>query len=149
MSSNGDPLSVAVPSLDTFRNGFGLPLDREVSYAVWVLQNAGIETYESCSGEPGHAFTEPTIRFFGGAEEGLRAVSVALKHQLPVFSLRRFWTIQNGELTGPGWEITFFPRERLIQVQEQAESRDFQWPRKNPAPQGLRSRERETTCLRR
>jgi len=132
--------------LGAFRNRYSLPLDREISYAVLVLQEAGIETYESCSGGEGHAFTEPTIRFYGGQEEGLRAVSVAMKHGLPVFSLRRFWTVQAGELTGPGWEITFSPRERLIEVQEQAETPGFQRWLKNPAPQDVGGRERESTC---
>jgi hypothetical protein len=136
--------------LESFRTSFSTPLDREIGYAVWVLQSAGVETYESCGGGAGHAFTEPTIRFFGGPEEGLRAVSIALKHQLPVFTLRSFWTIQNGELTGPGWEVTFFPLERLMQVQEQAENSDSQLSSKSPTPQDLGGRGRETTtCLRR
>ena len=104
-----------------YRHQFSLPLDREISYAVKVMREAGIETYESCEGGPGHSFTEPTIRFYGGPSEGLRAVSIALLYGLPVFSLRRFWSVLGEELSGPNWEMTFFPRERLVLVQRQAE----------------------------
>ena len=99
---------------------WGLPLDRCISYAVKVLRDTGVETYESCEGGEGHAFTEPTIRFFGGATEGLRVVAVALQHGLPVSDLRRFWTVIDGELSGPHWEITFHP-EPLRRFQEEAE----------------------------
>jgi hypothetical protein len=133
--------------LGAFRDGFDLPLDREISYAVFVLWSAGIETYESCRGGEGHCFPEPTIRFAGGQEEGLRAVSIALRHRLPVFNLRRFWTVLEGELTGPGWELTFYPVERLIEIQEQAESPEFQRWLEEPAPQGMGGRERRITCL--
>lgn len=99
---------------------WGLPLDRQISYAVKVLRDASVETYESCEGGEGHAFTEPTIRFFGGVSEGLRVVSVALQHGLPISNLRRFWTVLDGELTGPHWEITFHA-EPLLRIQEEAE----------------------------
>jgi hypothetical protein len=36
------------------------PLDRWISYAVKVLRDNAIETYESCQGGPGHSFAEPT-----------------------------------------------------------------------------------------
>src|SRR5436309_827030 len=92
--------------LDAFRNSFGLPLDRDISYAVKILHDAGIETYESCDGSEGHAFPEPTIRFYGDSAEGYRAVGIALQLGLPVFTLRRFWCVISGELTGPRWEMT-------------------------------------------
>lgn len=134
--------------LRAFREQFSLPLDPEITYAVWVLRAAGIETYESCSGTEGHSFTEPTIRFNGGYEEGLRAVSVAMKHRLPVFSLRRFWTVQDGELTGPDWELTFYPLGRLIEIQEQVGSQEFERWLGDPALR-VEGRAREATCARR
>lgn len=83
-----------VPSYHTEVGGelgkTGLPLDRWIGYAVKVLRDAGIATYESCQGGPGHCFAEPTIRFGGTFTEGLRAVAVALDHGLPVFEVRRF-----------------------------------------------------------
>jgi len=93
--------------LEIFRNGFSLPIDRGIAYAVMLLSAAGIETYESCDGSEGHAFTEPTIRFYGGKAEGYRAAGIALQLGLPVAALRRFWSVIEGELTGPHWEMTF------------------------------------------
>lgn len=101
---------------------WGMPLDRCISYAVKVLRDAAVETYESCEGGEGHAFTEPTIRFFGGASEGLRVAAVALQYGLPVSDLRRFWTVIDGELSGPHWEITFHQKP-LLRLQESAELR--------------------------
>lgn len=97
------------------------PLDRFISYAVKVLRDGGVETYESCQGGPGHSFPEPTVRFFGTAADGYRAVHVAMTYGLPVVVLRRFWTVQDGDLVGPQWELTFRPGP-LRQLQRQAES---------------------------
>lgn len=108
------------PRTSAYAGQWGLPLDRLISYAVKVLRDANVETYESCEGGHGHAFAEPTIRFFGGAAEGLRAVSIALQHGLPISDLRRFWTVVDGELNGPHWEVTFH-LEALMRVQEGAE----------------------------
>ena len=101
---------------------WGLPLDRAISYAVKVLRDGGVETFESCDGSEGHAFTEPTIRFHGGQGAGFAAVACALAHGLPVAGLRRAWSVNEGELHGPFWEMTFFPRAQLEAVQEQAEA---------------------------
>src|SRR5207237_5867026 len=90
-----------------FRTAFSLPIDRGIAHAVKQLRDAGIETYESCEGGEGHAFTEPTIRFYGDKAEGYRAASIALQLGLPVTALRRFWSVIDGELTGPHWEMTF------------------------------------------
>jgi hypothetical protein len=107
--------------LNALRFRHGLPIDREISFAVKVLQDAGIETYESCEGGEGHAFPEPAIRFHGSHVQGYRAVTVAMECGLPVAELRRFWSVIDGELTGPTWEMTFHPKSRLIEVQRQAE----------------------------
>lgn len=111
-----------VPKYHIKVGGPALPLDRWIGYAVKVLRDAGVETYESCQGGPGHSFTEPTIRFHGEQGEGFRAVSVALSYGLPVFSLRRTWSVRGAELHGPSWEITFHPLSRLALRQRQAES---------------------------
>jgi hypothetical protein len=99
-----------------------MPLDRGISYAVKVLRDAGLETYESCDGGAGHAFKEPTVRFHGNQAEGFVAVAQALKNGLPVSDLRRFWMVVDGELDGPYWEMTFGPREALLAMQDKAES---------------------------
>ena len=92
------------------RNGFPVPgqLDAGIRRAVEVLQSNGIETFESCEGGAGHAYTEPTVAFHGHPEAGWRAVSVCLAHGLPVMCLRRVWSILDGiEPTGPKWEVVF------------------------------------------
>ena len=84
------------------------PLDAGIERAVRILNQAGIETYESCEGGSGHAYPEPTIRFHGERADGFRALSVALQNNLPVSGLKRVWCIIDGEPTGPTWELTFF-----------------------------------------
>jgi hypothetical protein len=87
-------------------------LDRGIERAVRILQSAGVETFESCEGGHGHAFTEPTIRFHGTPEAGWRAMAVCIANALPVLALRRVWyVLDSNEPTGPDWEIVF--RERL------------------------------------
>src|ERR1035438_3087165 len=68
-------------------------LDRGISKAVRILQANGIETFESCEGGAGHAFTEPTIRFHGGPETGWKAIGVCLSYGFPVLCLRRVWYV--------------------------------------------------------
>lgn len=91
---------------------YRIELDKDVDPGireiVATLRRAGIETFESCEGGPGHAFPEPTVRFFGGAGEGFRAFAAATKEGLPVAELRRVWPIVDGEPTGPWWELTFW-----------------------------------------
>lgn len=83
------------------------PLDPGIAFAVETLRAAGVETFESCGGGPGHAYPEPTVRFHGNPSEGWRALAVAFATLLPVSALRRTWIIVDGEATGPYWEMTF------------------------------------------
>ena len=85
------------------------PLDAGIATAVETLQEAGIETFESCEGGAGHAYPEPTVRFQGDQPTGFLAFAAAMAGRLPVAELRRVWPILDGEPTGPWWEITFFP----------------------------------------
>ena len=89
-------------------SNFDPPLDEGVRRAVEILVTAGIETFESCEGGPGHTYPEPTIRFSGERPEGFRALAIALQNNLPVSRLRRIWNINDGEPTGPYWEIVFW-----------------------------------------
>lgn len=82
-------------------------IDAGIARAVGALQAAGVETFESCQGGPGHAFLEPTVRFHGGHAEGLRALAAAMEAGLLVDALRRVWNVIDGEPTGPNWEMTF------------------------------------------
>ena len=82
-------------------------LDDGIREAVRALAEAGVETFESCQGGEGHAYPVPTVRFFGQREEGWRALAVAQAVRLGVLELRRVWPINDGEPTGPWWEMTF------------------------------------------
>jgi hypothetical protein len=84
------------------------PLDPGIAAAVIALNDANVETFESCEGGPGHAYPEPTVRFHGNQAEGLRALSVAMNAGLRVSALRRTWPIIDGGTTGPWWELTFY-----------------------------------------
>lgn len=83
------------------------PLDEGIAPFVEALTADGIETFESCQGGSGHASPEPVIRFHGDRAEGFHALAVAQRRNLPVAALRRAWPVQDGEPTGPWWELTF------------------------------------------
>jgi len=99
--------------IEAFQNSrdldFKPPLDEEIRDIVLVLIKNGVETFESCEGGRGHSFAEPTVRFFGESAEGLRALSIAISHGLPVSHLRRAWDIVDNCIDGPYWEMTFIP----------------------------------------
>ncbi len=82
-------------------------LDAGIAPFVRVLRDAGIETFESCEGSEGHAFPEPTIRFYGDPSTGMEGLAAAQRAGLPVAELRRTWPVLDGEPTGPWWELTF------------------------------------------
>lgn len=86
---------------------FDPPLDEGIREIVIVLASNEVETFESCQGGDGHCFPEPTVRFEGDSSEGLRALSVALAHGLPVTRLRRVWGLTDALIHGPWWELTF------------------------------------------
>lgn len=85
--------------------------DPGIFQAVVVLQEAGVETFESCEGGCGHAYSEPSVRFHGSRAEGLRALAVAIEAGLNVAELRRVWPVRDQEPTGPWWELTFAPTQ--------------------------------------
>lgn len=85
----------------------GLPLDAGVARFVRILAGNGVEVFESCQGGPGHCSAEPFVKFHGGPAAGPHALSVAMTFGLPVVELRRVWSLQDGEPTGPSWEMTF------------------------------------------
>jgi hypothetical protein len=116
-------VSILHSGASSYSKGVGgaLPLDRWITYAVKVLRDAGIETYESCQGGPGHSSPCAMVRFHGHRTEGFRAVAAAVDAGLPVFRLNRFWYMTDGELTGPSWEIVFYPTTRLRRAQRAAE----------------------------
>jgi hypothetical protein len=96
----GDDLEEFAPAVD-------LPIDVGIRRAVLVLRQAGIETFESCEGGEGHAFTEPTIKFSGGAWAGYKAFAVAMENGLPVARIQMVWHELDKHLQGPWWEMVF------------------------------------------
>ena len=84
------------------------PLDLGIEREVLILNEHGIETYESCEGGEGHACLEPTILFHGERSEGFKALAIAIAYGLPVDALRREWIMQDHELIGPRWVMTFY-----------------------------------------
>lgn len=98
---------MTAPDLRQFEPATDLPLDEGIRPYVLALRSGGIETFESCEGGDGHAFTEPTIRFHGGVSEGFKAFAVAKQLGLPVFKVRLSYTVADGILTGPWWEMVF------------------------------------------
>ena len=106
MSNNSIPRSVRRA------NDFDPPLDPGIAEAVAALIEAGVETFESCEGGPGHAFAEPIIRFYGHRDEGLRALAAAQMNGLRVAHRRRVWDIIDGEPTGPHWELVLLGPQR-------------------------------------
>ncbi len=85
-------------------------LDSGIARAVAILREAGVETFESCEGGPDHPYPEPAVRFHGQHTAGFRALGIALEARLPVYALRRYWGIEDGEPVGPYWELVFSQR---------------------------------------
>ena len=83
------------------------PLDPGIANAVEILRAAGVETFESCQGGPGHSYAEPTVRFHGDRAEGFRALAAAMASGMKISELRRVWPVLDNEPTGPWWELTF------------------------------------------
>ncbi len=98
-----------IPDLSAADEAGLLPdLDPGIRDYVARLRGEGIGTFESCEGGPGHAFTEPTVTFYGTPGEGWRAVALCLAYGLPILDLRRVWRVLDcNEPTGPYWEIVF------------------------------------------
>lgn len=99
--------------LESFDIDGEMPLDSGIRRYVLILRAQGIATFESCEGGKGHAFAEPTIRFYGNTWEGPRAFSAAMNFGLPVMSLRRSYDVIDGNLEGPWWEMTFRTTDQL------------------------------------
>jgi hypothetical protein len=83
-------------------------LDAGIRRAVAVLIDAGIETFESCEGGPGHSYPKPAVRFHGGPGVGWHALGVCLALNLRPTDLRRIWyVLDRNDPHGPYWEIVF------------------------------------------
>jgi len=89
-------------------------LDENIKREVTVLVEHGIETIESCESGEGHPYPYPMIRFHGGRSEGLKALAIALQNGFNVRGLHREWLVIDGEVTGPWWEMTFYPHQDQV-----------------------------------
>lgn len=103
------------------------PLDKGIERYVHVLVAAGVETFESCEGGPGHSYAEPTVRFHGGAGAAFRALATAIDHGLPVASLRQAWDMIDGAPTGPHWELVFWRKDERAKSGVRQLKDDPQW----------------------
>ena len=93
-------------------SNWGVPVDVDgldvgIRRAVVVLHDAGLNTFESCEGGEGHAYTEPTVRFYGAVCEGWTGLGALASYGLPIKRLSRTWVMEDGEPAGPFWEVTF------------------------------------------
>ena len=82
-------------------------VDEGIKPILRIFYEEGVETFESCQGGRGHCFPEPTVRFYGGAHEGFRVLSIAIQYNLQPTKLRRYYAVNNCEPVGPDWEMTF------------------------------------------
>jgi hypothetical protein len=85
-----------------------MPIDPGIVRVFRALNDAGVETFESCQGGPGHSRDRPTVMFHGSQFAGWEALAIAMKLGLPVRTIQRVWSIIDGEPVGPDWEITLF-----------------------------------------
>jgi len=92
---------------------FDIPLDPGIERAVLFLRNKGIETFESCEGGKGHAYTEPTVRFHGQYDDLLKAAGLLIYYGFPLDSVRRYYSVLWNELVGPYNEVTFYKKVPL------------------------------------
>lgn len=68
-----------------------MPIDAGILPAVEILNNNGFETFESCEGGEGHAYFEPTVRFFGTEFDLIRAYEVCIANGLNVIQVNRVY----------------------------------------------------------
>lgn len=84
-------------------------LDEYVREPVYLLQQHGILTHQSCQGGPGHSYDEPTIDFAARPipGEGFKALAVLIEFGYKVTSLLRVYDVENAEVVESYWRITF------------------------------------------
>jgi hypothetical protein len=85
-------------------------LDEGICGIVKILDAAGVETFESCQGGPGHSMPEPTVRFHGTIAAGWRALGVCFDNGLSVLSIGQYWDVNENQPSGPYWQIVFRKR---------------------------------------
>ena len=100
-------------------------IDKGILSEVLILRKHGVETFESCQGGIGHCFPEPTIKFYGDKNEGIRVAHICLQEDLPIFKIGRSFYVSDGELTTPFWELTLIRRYPEGQLHVDSETQTF------------------------
>jgi hypothetical protein len=98
---------------DAYRKQYSSPLDAGIAFAVAVLQDANVKTFESCEGAAGHAFYQPTVRFTGSHFVATRAFEACVKAELPIDCISKIWPCVDKTMAGPYWQITFHHSGRV------------------------------------
>lgn len=100
-------------------------IDKGILQAVLTLRKHRVDTFESCQGGVGHCFPEPTIKFHGDKNEGIRVACICLQENLPVFKIGRIFTVDDGEITTPYWQVIFISRIPNGQLYVDEETQTF------------------------
>lgn len=104
-----DGMHPGAAALEAHAPAVDMELDPGIRDAVLILRAGGIETFESCEGGAGHAFSEPTVKFYGSSWAGYRALAVAMEHGLRVRRVQMVYGVVNGHPEGPWWELVLHP----------------------------------------
>ena len=80
--------------------------DPEIIPILKILNENGIDTFESCQGGIEHAFGKPTICFEGNYETAMKVMNLCKKFNIDYF--RKYYCYEtDGTFRGPEWEIVF------------------------------------------
>ncbi len=71
------------------KNDFSKYIDPLILPAVEILNKHGFKTFESCQGNEGHCYSEPTVRFFGDEFDLIRAYETCECYRLNVSEAKR------------------------------------------------------------
>lgn len=84
-------------------------LDPGIRFAVRVLHAHGIETCQSCEGGAGHAYPVPTVDLLAGPNDvaGFLALGYLREFDLPVVSVAKHWSVQDGVPYEVIWRVEF------------------------------------------
>ncbi len=82
-------------------------LQRTLLHYAGRLNSRGVTILSSRCAEEEQSDSNFIVRFSGGNSAGSTAASVAAEFNLPVALVRQVWSIKDGRLTSPWWEIVF------------------------------------------
>lgn len=97
--------------LERYAPSVDMPLDAGIRRYVLALRSGGVETIQSCQGGEGHPCPEPMVSFAGGTGAAFKAYGVSRDFGLPVCRLQMYYSLNDGVLEGPTWELIFSRHE--------------------------------------